>query len=117
MRKKLLLLLFVWIAGGVLLTFQIIDSTQGMVEILFEGFLCIAIYVLGSILLCGIIYAFACLFSKEGRRDLSEYFTDAVAKREIKSRAKKSRRQNGLWKLFKLMQRGGRCHLHDLHLF
>ena len=100
MSKKLLLLLFVWIAGGVLLTFQIIDYTKGMVETLLEGFLCIAIYVLGSILLCGIIYGVACLFSKEGRRGLSEYFNDSVAKREIKSRAKKTRRQNGLWKYF-----------------
>lgn len=101
MKKNLLLLLLsVWIVGGLLLTFQIIDYTQGMVEILFEGFLCIAIYVLGSILLCGIIYAFACLLKKEGRRGLSEYFTESVAKREIKRCSKRSRRQNGFWKYF-----------------
>ena len=101
MRKNLLLgLILGWIAGGIVLSILLTDNGHGTAATLFEGFLFFALYVLGSILLCGLILAIGCMFSREGRKGLSEYFSESVAKREIKRSSKRLRKQRGFWKYF-----------------
>lgn len=100
MRINLLWLILAWLAGGIVFTILLTGSGHDGAGTLFEGLLLFVLYVLGSILLCGITFVIGCMFSKEGRKGLSEYFSDSVAKREIKRRARRSRRQNGFWKYF-----------------